>query len=77
MTMDPEYVDDKEDEFAEADKAEVPASADHPVCPRCGWSNTRLSHTRTALDTILQLVSIHPFRCRSCSNRFRKFQRRE
>jgi hypothetical protein len=55
---------------------EVAASSDHPVCPRCGWSNTRLSHTKTPLDIVLRYVSLRAFRCRSCGNRFRTFQRR-
>ena len=71
----PEFADDDEEELDEEDAA-ASASLDHPVCPRCGWSNTRLSHTRSMLDTVLQLVSIRVFRCRSCNRRFRKFQRR-
>jgi transposase-like protein len=69
----PEFVDEEEEEEFEE---EVPASLDHPVCPRCGWSNTRLSHTRTMLDEVLQVISVRSFRCRSCNGRFRKFQRR-
>jgi transposase-like protein len=76
MTMEPDYLDDEE-EFENVEEAAVPVSADHPMCPRCGWSNTRLSHTRSALDTVLAVISVHTFRCRSCNRRFRKFQRRE
>ena len=42
-------------ELATAEAAEVqtlPTVA--AVCPRCGWSNTRLSFTKGPLDTILE-----------------------
>jgi hypothetical protein len=51
-------------------------SAIPPACPRCGWSNTRPSHTRTVMDPVLELISLRAFRCRSCGNRFRVFRRR-
>jgi hypothetical protein len=46
-----------------------------PKCPRCGWHNTRLSHTRGMLDSILRRFSLRAFRCRSCRNRFRAIRR--
>ena len=46
-----------------------------PVCPRCGWSNTRPSVTWGVLDTILQVFAIRPYRCRSCGVRFRAIRR--
>jgi len=46
-----------------------------PACPRCGWSNTRLSYTHTMVDTMLQVFAIRAFRCRSCGKRFRAFRR--
>jgi transposase-like protein len=70
-----EFVGDEE-ELAEAEGPEVAVFQDHPVCPGCGWSNTRLSHHLSTLDSVLQLISIQVFRCRSCNRRFHKFQRR-
>jgi hypothetical protein len=46
-----------------------------PTCPNCGWHNTRPSHTKTILDTVLQTFSFRPYRCRSCGNRFRVIRR--
>ena len=48
---------------------------DKPPCPRCGWHNTRLSHTITPVDTLLKKLSVRAFRCRTCGNRFRIFRR--
>jgi hypothetical protein len=42
-----------------------------PTCPHCGWHNTRLSHTRGMLDSILRRFSFRAFRCRTCGTRFR------
>jgi hypothetical protein len=47
---------------------------ERPTCPRCGWRNTRPSHTRGMLDGILRLC-FRAFRCRSCGNRFRVLRR--
>ena len=47
---------------------------ERPTCPRCGWSNTRPSHTRGMLDWILRLW-FRAFRCRSCGNRFQVLRR--
>jgi len=46
-----------------------------PTCPGCGWHNTRLSHTHTIVDSVLEYFSLRAFRCRSCGNRFRKLRR--
>ena len=50
-------------------------SSAKPMCPRCGWSNTRLSFSHTSLDTLLQMFAFRAFRCRSCGNRFHAFHR--
>ncbi|MGD0774856.1 MAG: hypothetical protein ABSC05_18745 [Candidatus Solibacter sp.] len=77
MAKDPDRKSETEEhrERAEADVAEVEdaarPSSDRPTCPQCGWHNTRLSHTRNALDSILRLLSLRAFRCRTCGNRFR------
>jgi len=47
---------------------------ERPTCPRCGWRNTRPSHTRGMLDWILRLA-FRAFRCRSCGNRFQVLRR--
>jgi hypothetical protein len=65
---------DEEDEDEEDD--EEPVDPEHPTCPRCGWSNTRRSYSHTLMDGILRTFSFHPFRCRSCGNRFRIMCRR-
>ena len=57
---------------AEVEKVTDP---DRPRCPHCGWHNTRLSYTRTALDKILRAFSLRAFRCRTCGNRFRVVRR--
>jgi len=51
--------------------AEEAAPPKPPPCPHCGWHNTRLSHTRGALDSLLRTFSFRAFRCRACGNRFR------
>jgi len=53
---------------AEAEEAAIP---NNPMCPHCGWRNTRLSHTRTTLDALLRVFSLRAFRCRTCGSRFR------
>jgi transposase-like protein len=78
MAKDPDRKSEPEDhdeqaaaEAAEEAEVEAAASAHPPTCPQCGWHNTRLSHTRNALDSILRLLSLRAFRCRACGNRFR------
>ena len=66
--------DEREDEI-EKEEAEEVADPDRPICPRCGWHNTRLSHTKSMLDSILRTLSLRAFRCRSCGNRFRAIWR--
>src|SRR5664279_387248 len=41
-----------------------------PTCPQCGWRSTRLSHTRSLLDFVLQAFAVYAYLCRSCGNRF-------
>lgn len=57
------------------EKIEEVSDPDRPQCPRCGWHNTRLSHTRNILDTVLRRFALRAFRCRSCGNRFRVVMR--
>ena len=57
------------------EEAEAAAEPERPTCPRCGWHNTRLSHTKDMFDGILRTFSLRAFRCRSCGNRFRRFRR--
>jgi len=66
--------DDREDEIEEEEAEEI-ADPERPICPRCGWHNTRLSHSRSMLDSILRTFSLRAFRCRSCGNRFRAIRR--
>jgi len=59
----------------EAEVAELGIDPDRPTCPKCGWHNTRLSHTKTIVDTVFKAFSLRAFRCRSCGNRFRALRR--
>jgi DNA-directed RNA polymerase subunit M/transcription elongation factor TFIIS len=52
-----------------------PIVPERPTCPRCGWHNTRPSHTKGILDSVLRTFSLRPYRCRSCGNRFRVIRR--
>jgi hypothetical protein len=43
-------------------------------CPKCGSSDVRYSYTQTKWDLIMDLLfSMDAFRCRSCRQRFHKF----
>jgi hypothetical protein len=59
----------------EAEDAEEATDPERPTCPRCGWHNTRLSHTKSLFDPLLRPFSVRAFRCRSCGNRFRAIHR--
>jgi hypothetical protein len=69
--------DEWEDEIAEEEEeqAEKVTDPERPTCPRCGWHNTRLSHTRSMLDPILRRLSFRAYRCRTCGKRFRAIWR--
>ena len=80
MAKDPEKQSEYEDHHESADgiedeEVEGVTDPNRPICPRCGWHNTRLSHTRSMLDPILRAVALRAYRCRSCGNRFRAFRR--
>ncbi len=81
MAKDPERkskLGDRDEPVGEEEEVKVVeevSTPDHPPCTRCGWHNTRLSHSRSALDKILRSFSIRAFRCKSCGNRFRAFRR--
>jgi transposase len=80
MSRDPEKkakyeIQDERENQGEEEEVEVVADPERPTCPRCGWHNTRLSHTRDVFDGILRTFSLRAFRCRSCGNRFRRFRR--
>ena len=66
---------DEREAQALEDEAEEVVDPERPTCPRCGWHNTRLSHTRSLLEPILRTFSLRAFRCRSCGNRFRAILR--
>jgi uncharacterized protein with PIN domain len=77
MAKDPEKQSEYEDQDEPVAEAEVEEAVDpeRPRCPRCGWHNTRLSHTKSLLDPLLRPFSFRAFRCRSCGNRFRAIHR--
>ena len=67
---------DDEIEDAEEDEVEVDESSfEQPFCPRCGWHNTRPSHTSNTVDLLVRIFGLRPYRCRSCGNRFRAMRR--
>jgi transposase len=79
MAMDPRKkskFDEQDAPENEGPKVGVEEGSDpeRPTCPRCGWRNTRPSHTRGMLDWILRLA-FRAFRCRSCGNRFQVLRR--
>src|SRR5579862_1334612 len=47
-----------------------PAAHAQVVCSMCGWNCALRSRRRNALDLLLALFFLHPFRCRSCHRRF-------
>ena len=76
MAKDPDRKSEPEDQDERTEAAQVEevaeaTSPDRPTCPQCGWHNTRLSHTRSALDSLLRVLSLRAFRCRTCGSRFR------
>lgn len=42
-------------------------------CPACGAGKIRLAHRRTLSDLLLSGLTIYPFRCQLCADRFRTF----
>lgn len=48
----------------------VNAAAKRLFCPKCGWSNIRLSERSGFLDGVAALLFLAPLRCRNCRRRF-------
>jgi hypothetical protein len=42
-------------------------------CPHCGSTEIRRSYTRDWTRALLALVSLRPFRCRTCDTRLWRF----
>jgi CheY-like chemotaxis protein len=42
----------------------------HPACPKCGWSDVRLSRREGLGDFLARLAWLAPLRCRKCRLRF-------
>ncbi len=42
----------------------------HPACPKCGWSDVRLSRCEGLVDFLARLAWLSPLRCRKCRLRF-------
>jgi hypothetical protein len=75
-----EYDQDDRSETDEAGEVDAEEEEDEPefeqpFCPRCGWHNTRPSHTSNLLDMAVRMFGFHPYRCRSCGNRFHSLRR--
>ena len=82
MGLDPErkseyanQIDAEGADQAEDQEEEDTVVTGKPMCPSCGWRNTRPSHTKTILDAVLRNFAFRPYRCRSCGNRFRVMRR--
>jgi hypothetical protein len=45
-----------------------------PQCPKCGKEFVRRAHREGALERLLSLAYIYPFRCQLCTHRFRTCQ---
>lgn len=43
------------------------------VCPACGTSKTRLAAPQSAADRFFGWLTVYPFRCQLCAQRFRSF----
>ena len=43
------------------------------TCPTCGTTKTRLAARKTLSDDLLSALTIYPFRCQLCAQRFRTF----
>ena len=70
--------DEIEDVHAEGDDTDEDVEEpefEQPFCPRCGWHNTRPSHTSNVIDRVVRVFGLRPYRCRSCGNRFRCIRR--
>jgi hypothetical protein len=57
------------------DEAAEEHAFEQPFCPRCGWHNTRPSHSSNIFDMVVRMFGVRPYRCRSCGNRFRVMRR--
>lgn len=45
-----------------------------PVCPQCGRDFVRRCHREGALEQLLSIAYIYPFRCQLCTHRFRAME---
>jgi hypothetical protein len=43
------------------------------ICPACGTTKTRLAARKTLSDDFLSALTVYPFRCQLCAQRFRSF----
>lgn len=43
------------------------------VCPSCGTAKTRLAARQSVTDRLFGYVTVYPFRCQLCAERFRRF----
>jgi DNA-directed RNA polymerase subunit RPC12/RpoP len=67
--------DESKVEAGKEEEVEEVTALNRPRCPQCGYHNTRLSHNRGMLDSMLRRFSLRAFRCRSCGSRFRATRR--
>lgn len=46
---------------------------EYRLCPTCGTSKTKLAPRETVSDDLLSTLTIYPFRCQLCAERFRAY----
>ena len=46
----------------------------YPQCPHCGTNHVRRSQRLGALERVLSVARVYPFRCQVCSRRFRTLE---
>jgi hypothetical protein len=59
----------REDPVAALARHPLP-SADNELCPKCGSSDTRRSHSRALFDPLARALGFLPRRCRACRCRY-------
>lgn len=52
----------------------MPGGGAAPLCPKCRSQDVRRSRRRGAVDRVLGLAAIYPFRCQRCDRRFKVMQ---
>ena len=46
------------------------------TCPKCGWRDLHLCRRKTAAESVLRLIGVTRWRCRSCARQSYLFRAR-